>query len=108
MDLLYRILAFLFLFLRFYERHHTGSEHGCVFHGCGFVYNTCDPFDTNHTVGQSIRAWAVSFSPNPPPVRIRAQRSNGQSPPTLPDRHRRSRRSHLQSPHFSYLLPITL
>jgi len=42
------------------------------------------PLAQTTAVGQSIRAWAVSFSPNPPPVRIRAQRSNGQVHPRCP------------------------
>ena len=53
------------LFLRFYERHHTESDHGCVFHGCGFVYDTCDPFDTNHSRGSKHPSVGCRFLAKP-------------------------------------------
>ena len=55
---------FIFIFTIFTRPiSHTECGHGCVFHGCGFVYHTCDPFDTNHGRGSKRPSVACLFLP---------------------------------------------
>ena len=55
-------------------------------------------------LGQSIRAWPVSFLPGPPFARIRTQRPNVNNPPTL-SRNANKRHHPAASRHTSVISP---